>query len=103
MNRRERKIMEKRLGLHKYKKNLTREERFRQMAENIEEGKRTQERMKEVRRLQEQGKKDEVDSARISSIATDLIVNKGMDWVSAQEEAKEIYKREVESASKEDK
>lgn len=102
MNRRERKIMEKRLGLTKHKKNMTREERFRQMSENIEEGKRMQERMKEVRRLQEQGKKDEVDSARISSIATDLIVNEGMDWVSAQEEAKERYKREVESA-KEDK
>ena len=102
MNRRERKIMEKRLGLHKHKKNMTRQERFRQMSENIAEGKNMQERMKEVRRLQEQGKQDEVASARISSIATDLIVNEGMDWVSAQEEAKERYKREVESA-KEDK
>ena len=102
MNRRERKIMEKRLGLTKHKKNMTREEKFRQMSENIAEGKKMQERMKEVRRLQEQGKQDEVDSARISSIATDLIFNEGMDWVSAQEEAKERYKREVESA-KEDK
>ena len=99
MNRRERKHMEKRLGLHKHKQNMTRQERFRQMSENIAEGKNMQERMKEVRRLQEQGAKDQEDSARVSSIATDLIVNQGMDWVSAQEKAKEIYQEELDSKS----
>ena len=103
MNRQQRKRMEKQLGLHKYKKNMTNKQRFELMSQNIEEGRKLQENMKEVRRIQEQGKSDEVASQRISSIATDLIVNKGLDWVSAQEEAKEVYKREIESSSNTEK
>jgi len=91
--------MEKQLGITKHKKNMTREQRFEAMRENIKHGKGLQENMKEVRRLQDQGKADENANNRISSIATDLMVNKGMGWVEAQEEAKEVYKREIESVS----
>jgi hypothetical protein len=103
MNRQQRKHMEKQLGLHKMKKKMTREQRFEAMRQNIEEGNQRQEEMKEVRRLQEEGRQEAIDSARISSIATDLMVNKGMSWVESQEKAKEVYKREVESADNTEK
>jgi len=98
MNRRERKAMEKRLGLDKYKKGLPRAERFEMTRQNILEGKKLESQMKEVRRVQENQTNDNAASARIASIATDLIVNKGMSWVEAQDKAKEIYKQEVETA-----
>lgn len=91
--------MEKQLGITKMKKNMTNKERFAAMSENIKSGNEMQVQMKETRRVQEQGKSDQVASSRISSIATDLMINHDMDYVSAQNEAKEQYKREVESAS----
>jgi hypothetical protein len=91
--------MEKQLGITKMKKNMTNKERFAAMSENIKSGNEMQVQMKETRRVQEQGKSDQVASARISSIATDLMINHDMDYVSAQNEAKEQYKREIESAS----
>jgi hypothetical protein len=99
MNRRERKAMEKRLGLDKYKKSLPRAERFEMNRQNIIAGRKMEEEMKEIRRVQENGAEDKKASERISSIATDLMFNKKMDWVSAQAEALEVYKREVESLS----
>jgi len=97
MNRRERKTMEKRLGLDDYKKSLPRSQRFEMMRQNIIAGKKLEEDMKDLRRRQENEKSDTIASSRISSIATDLMINKGMDWVQAQEEAAKIYQQEVES------
>lgn len=97
MNRRERKHMEKQLGMNKHKKNMTREERFENMRQNIESGRKIQEEMKEVRRRQEQGNIDKEASQRISSIATDLMVNHGIPYVEAQEKAKEIYQEEIDN------
>lgn len=97
MNRRERKHMEKQLGMNKHKKNMTREERFENMRQNIESGRKIQEEMKEVRRRQEQGNIDKEASQRISSIATDLMVNQGIPYVEAQEKAKEIYQEEIDN------
>jgi len=98
MNRRERKLMEKKLGLDKYKKGLSRAQRFEMMAQNIMEGKKKEADMKEFRRQQENESSDKAASSRISSIATDLMINKGMNWAEAQDKAKEIYKQEVETA-----
>jgi hypothetical protein len=98
MNRRERKQMEKQMGLAKYKKSLTRSQRFDMMSDNIKAGKEAEERMREVRRLQEQGKLDEVSANRISSIATGLMV-KGIPYVDAINQAKELYKQEIEALS----
>ena len=98
MNRRERKHMEKQMGLAKYKKSLTRAQKFAMMSDNIKAGKETQERMKETRRLQENVKVDEVAASRISSITTSLIV-KGVPYVEAIEQAKELYKKEIEATS----
>ena len=97
MNRAERKKMEKSLGIAKHKKSMSRSERFETMRGNIEHGKKLQEEMKEVRRLQNSGKIDEIASARIASIATDLMINHDVSYTEAQEKAKELYKQEVES------
>jgi hypothetical protein len=97
MNRRERKHMEKQFGLTKLKKNMTREQRFEKMRENIEHGNELQRQMKETVRVQSQKKLDEGSAARISSIATDLMINKAVPYVDAVEQAKELYKQEVEA------
>jgi predicted S18 family serine protease len=97
MNRSERKKMEKVLGISKHKKSLTRTEKFEMMRQNILHGKELQNKMKESRRVQDQKKIDESSAQHISSIATDLIINKGVPYVEAVEQAKEIYKQEVES------
>ena len=98
MNHRERRHMAKQLGLHKAKKNMTRAEKFEMMRQNIIEGKKMEEKMREVRRVQDQGAQDQNASQRIASIATDLMINKEMPYVEAQEKAKEIYQQEVEAA-----
>ena len=97
MNRRQRKQMEKQLGITKLKQKMTNKERFEAIRENIIAGKQMEAEMRETRRRQEENQQDKNASSRISSIATDLMINKGMDYVAAQAEAKEQYKREVES------
>ena len=96
MNRTERKKLEKQMGLGKYKKSLTRSQRFEMIVDNIKNGKKLQDEMKEVRRLQEQGKLDEISANRIAFISTELMV-KGVPYVDAINQAKEIYKQEVET------
>jgi len=100
MNRRERRHMEKKLGLIKYKNSLPLHKRMEGVRENIATGKQLQAEMKEIRRLQEEGKTQEVDNSRIASIATELMVGKDMSYIDALEEAKEVYKREVEASEK---
>lgn len=100
MNRRERKRMEKQFGISKYKKKMSRAQRFENMRENILHGKELEAKMQEVRRVQEQKKSDDNSANRIASIATDLIVNKEMDYVTAMEEAKKIYQAESENQKK---
>ena len=95
MNRRERKHMEKQMGLDKYKKKMSRTERFQMMERNIENGKGLQHKMKETRRVQERKKIDETAANRISYIATDLMINHDVPFVEAQEQAKELYKKEI--------
>lgn len=88
MNRRERKNMEKKLGIDKYKQSLTRAQRFELMAQNIAEGKRKQERLKEEMRVQSNAQKDAIINKKISDRALELMLE-GLDYYSAQEKAKE--------------
>jgi len=94
MNRKERKQLEKRLGLNKFKKTLTRQQRFDRMRENIIEGRKKEEEMKEVVRLQKEGKVNEVDNNQIASLATDIMINEGMSYIDALEKAKQTYQKE---------
>jgi hypothetical protein len=91
MNKKEIKQLEKRLGLNKFKKTLTRQQRFDRMRENIIAGRKKEEAMKEVVRLQKEGKVEEVDNNQIASIATDLMISEGLSYIDALEKAKETY------------
>jgi len=93
MNRRDRKSLEKRLGISKHLKKLSRTEKFERMRNNILEGKKKEEEMKEVVRLQLAGKKDEVDNNKIASMATDLMIRDGLSYIDALEKAKESYQK----------
>ena len=95
MNRRDRRNMEKKLGLIKHKNSLPLHKRIEGIRENIIAGKEKQAEMKETRRLQEEGKVEEVDNTRIASIATELMVSKDMSYIDALEEAKEMCKQET--------
>lgn len=91
MNRRERKQLEKRLGLNKFKKTLTRQQRFDRMRENILEGSKKEAEMKEVRRLQEEGAQIQIDNNQIASLATELMLSENLSYIDALEKAKEVY------------
>lgn len=93
MNRRERKRIEKNLGLHK--KKLTRQEWFNKVHENMLAGKEKQEQMKETVRLQLGAKKDEVDNNKIASKATELMLSENLSYIEALEKAKELFKEEA--------
>jgi uncharacterized membrane protein (DUF106 family) len=96
MNRRERKQLEKRLGLTKHLKTLTRQQRFDRMRENIIEGNKKEKAMKEVRRLQEEGAQIEVDNNQIASLATELMLSENLSYIDALEKAKQVYSEKAE-------
>ena len=97
MDRKERRRIEKRLGITKHKKTLSLSERMESVSQNIELGKQKQIEMLEVRRQQEGNKSNEIDNNRIASIATELMIGKDMSYIDALEKAKEVYKEEVET------
>ena len=88
MNNREKRQLEKRMGLHKYYKTLTREQKFEMIRQNIAAGKKKQEEMREIVRLQKGDKKDEIDSNKVASIATELMIKEGLSYIEALEKAK---------------
>jgi len=92
MNRRERRKMEKTLGLDNYKRKLSREKRFELMSNNIIEGKKREDAMAENRRVQEQKEEDDRISRLISSRAIELMVTEKLDYFSATEKAKSEIK-----------
>ena len=89
MNRGERKNMEKQLSIRKKKE--TRKEWMTRVSNNIEYGKTLEANMREIRKRQENERADQEANKAIAYIATDLMVNKGMDYVAAAEEAKRQY------------
>ena len=88
MNRRERKLLEKRFGIKKPKGLNKWAEAVRA---NIEHGKAKQENMKEVTRLQERNVDDATASSIIASKATELMVSEGLSYIDALEKAKDLY------------
>ncbi len=91
MNRRERKAMEKRLDITKYKKSLPLNQRFEMIRQNIIEGKKMQNKLKEDNRVKENAKSDAEVNKKIADRALDLMMKDGMDYYSATEKAaKEI-------------
>lgn len=96
MNNRQKRQMEKDLGILKYKNSLPKKQRFARMRENIIEGKKKQEGMKEIRRLQEQKQKEQTTSDQLSFLATSIMLKEGISYAEAIEKAK----KEIENLSK---
>lgn len=92
MNNREKRRMQKSLGILKHKNSLPRKDRFERMRQNIIEGKQKEQEMIEIVRVQKQGKKDEIDNNKIASKATELMIKENLSYMEALEKAKEIYK-----------
>jgi len=95
MNNREKRKMEKELGLLKVKKSMSLKEWSDEVGRNIEYGKSKHESMVELRRLQEQEFQDKMSALQISYIVEDL-TSKGMNLIEAQEKAKELYRKQLQ-------
>jgi hypothetical protein len=91
MNRREKRATEKKLGILKYKNKLSKDKYFDRIRDNIIEGKKKEAEMSEVRRLQEEGKQEEIIKNNISSIATSLMVKEGLSYNDALVRAEKLY------------
>ena len=97
MNRRERRKVEKKLGLLKHKNSLSPSKRIKYIQDNFKGGKNRENEMKEERKRQENEEKDRQTSADIASLATTLMIKNGLSWI----EALEAAKKELESSQAE--
>ncbi len=88
MNRKERRHMEKQLGLRKFYKNMTNEKRFEKMVDNIENGKRMEEEMKQKREVSIQEQDDQKYSDRIGSLAEEIAKREKIPVIDAMVRAK---------------
>jgi hypothetical protein len=91
MNRRERRAMEKRLGITKYRKSLPLSKRFEMIDQNIIEGKKMQNKLKEDNRVKDNAKADAEINKKIADRALELMMKEDMDYYSATEKAKEEF------------
>lgn len=91
MNRRERRMTSKRLGILQYQQKLPRKQKFELMRENIASGKISHEEfLREVERQQNRTQ-DEIDSEAINFIANNLVNYKKIALIDALAEAEKIY------------
>jgi hypothetical protein len=93
MNRRERKAMEKKLGLVKYRKSLPLNQRFEMIRQNIIEGKKMQNKLKEDIRVKDNAKVDAEINQKVADRALDLMMKEDMDYYSATELAKKEFSK----------
>jgi ATP-dependent Lon protease len=91
MNRREKRAMEKKLGITKYKKTLSMSKRFEMIEQNIIEGNNKQQRLKEEMRIRENSQADSQINKKIADRALDLMMKEDMDYYSATQKAKEEF------------
>ncbi len=101
MNRRQKRQMEKQLGLTKRRQNLSITQKIKENEENILVGRRKNQEMIEERRRQENEAADKAAAMEVSSLATTLMVQHKLSWHQALEAAKlEIAAREPEEETK---
>lgn len=91
MNRRERRQMQKELGLNKFYKNQTNEQRSERIRDNIENGKRMMEDRKEQDRIQQNMTSEEKESQAISILAQKIAMKKAIPMIEAMDEAQLQY------------
>jgi hypothetical protein len=95
MNRRERRAMEKKLGISAYRNSLPLGKKMEIIRENIIEGHKKQSKKKEEIRV-ENHKEEIADlNKKVADRAIQLMLNDGMDYYSATEKAKEEFGQTV--------
>jgi len=88
MNHKEKRQMEKKLGLLAYRKKLPRAERFELIRQNIIAGKKKEAELKGEVVRQENKADDDAKSNQIASLATTLMITEGLSYIDALEKAK---------------
>lgn len=91
MNRRERRRLEKDLGITKHKQKMNLTQRLKSIRDGVEAGRERSIEARENRKRQENEEADKLASAEISSLSTTLMIRDGLSW----HEATEAAKREV--------
>lgn len=89
MNHKEKRAMEKKLGLLDYKRKLSRSQRFELIRQNIITGKKKEAELKSEVVRQENKTDDDAKSNQIASLATTLMITEGLSYIDALEKAKE--------------
>ena len=100
MNRRQKREMEKRLGITKHKQKMGLADRMKSIQSNIKDGRKKEQEMKEsIKRKQNESKEKQMESD-IASLATTIAVRDGINWFDAMEQAKrevmELYTKSEE-------
>ena len=93
MNRKERRNMQKMLGLNKHYKNETRDEKFARWADNQENGKRMMEDMKEKVRITQNMSAEEKESHAIEVLGQKIAQKKQIPLIDAMVEAQVQYNK----------
>jgi hypothetical protein len=88
MNHKQKREMEKKLGLLAYRKKLPRAERFELIRQNIIAGKKKEAELKGEVVRQENKADDDAKSNQIASLATTLMITEGLSYIDALEKAK---------------
>ena len=81
MNRRQRKALEKSMGILKHRKNETHQQKFDRFYESAESSKKVQEEMEDARRVQENQANEQQQSTKIAYKATELMVQEGLSLI----------------------
>ena len=93
MNRRERRHMQKELGLNKFYKKQNNVQWAERIRENIENGRRMHEENTEKVRVMQNMTKEEKESAEIAVLAQQIAMKKGTSLLDAMDEAQTQYKK----------
>mgnify|MGYP000969581267 CR=1 FL=1 len=95
MNRREKRALEKRLGIRKHVKSLPLEKWAERVGSNIQDGKRRQAEFMEASRIMQAEIDDNTQQNSLSSLATELMLKEGLSYIEAIEKAKETLQKEI--------
>ena len=91
MNRRERRAMQRDLGLNKHYKRETREAKWERWRDNMENGKFLMEEAKERNRVLQNMSREDKESQEIALLAQKIAAKKEIPFVDAMTEAREKY------------
>ena len=94
MNRAQKRKMEKQLGITKKHQSLTTAQKIQETSQNVKAGRRKNEEMAETRKKQENEENDKIISAKISSLATTIMIRDDVEWYQALESAKVEIEKE---------